>query len=425
MKMISVWINEDLNEDDEDRNISFVELINRYGVNHDVNILDIESEHPLYHKNLSYNLENNINIYVIPVWLIEEFDLNLYKSSIEWCIENNIKVIIDYSRETLPNDIRNCNITAHARWLIDKKIPILSCEYKFSLAPVNPRGYSKDNFIDAKTFEFDLKISHDYYDEVKSYQSKILKGSKKYLFSLLGGDIRPKLHASLLFAGLDYEGLLSNNFWSTIYGEQPDSDNFLVTAAGIVVKGEQLQLESYDKTKYAKHLIRNHDTILQAKPFDNTKNNIPGHAEEFRIPQGVYDSRFNIVCECVVSKIFYTEKTYKPIMAGIPFLIFGAPFQNQSLIGDGYEIYSEIFDYNFENPHLYSWGDSWFSLSYQIDRTIKYTNAFVEEIKRVSKEPTSIFDQKITKEKIEYNQQLFIKKTSEAEFLKYVNEIIT
>ena len=46
---------------------------------------------------------------------------------------------------------------------------------------------------------------------------------------------------------------------------------------------------------------------------------------------------------------FVTEKTYRPILLKHPFLCFGAKNQNKEITKYGFELYDEIFDYEFDS----------------------------------------------------------------------------
>jgi hypothetical protein len=49
------------------------------------------------------------------------------------------------------------------------------------------------------------------------------------------------------------------------------------------------------------------------------------------------------------TELFYSEKTFKPMVNLIPFVIFGQRDANQKLVDLGFKIYDEIFDYSFDS----------------------------------------------------------------------------
>ena len=72
------------------------------------------------------------------------------------------------------------------------------------------------------------------------------------------------------------------------------------------------------------------------------------------------DSYFNIVCETCFSndwpynELFITEKTFKPIIHQIPFIVAGSAGTLEYLKSIGYETFPEIFDESYDNePNSY------------------------------------------------------------------------
>ena len=79
------------------------------------------------------------------------------------------------------------------------------------------------------------------------------------------------------------------------------------------------------------------------------------------------------------------------MIAEKPFIICGTLYQNHYLKSLGFEIFPEIFDYSFED----------------LDQDyFQYIEGFIAEIKRVSEQPLSIFDQPSVLEKIKHNKDL-------------------
>jgi hypothetical protein len=74
-----------------------------------------------------------------------------------------------------------------------------------------------------------------------------------------------------------------------------------------------------------------------------TPNNI------FDIPYEYNQSFAQLVSESNIKSIFMTEKTIIPLLVGKPFLVATAPGYHTFLHGLGFELYTEIFDYSFDN----------------------------------------------------------------------------
>lgn len=60
------------------------------------------------------------------------------------------------------------------------------------------------------------------------------------------------------------------------------------------------------------------------------------------------NSLFILVGESSAVIPYVTEKTYKCLLFGLPFLIYGSKNHNKELLKLGFELYDELFDYSFE-----------------------------------------------------------------------------
>ena len=103
------------------------------------------------------------------------------------------------------------------------------------------------------------------------------------------------------------------------------------------------------------------EKLIRDKNF-NTVNS-------FALPESLYfESLFDLVAESTHDAIFYTEKTYKPILRGKPFIIFGSKGINLELIGLGFKIFNSVVDYSFDS----------------IEDTEERAEALCQELKRLS-----------------------------------------
>jgi hypothetical protein len=57
---------------------------------------------------------------------------------------------------------------------------------------------------------------------------------------------------------------------------------------------------------------------------------------------------FNLVTETCHLDFFVSEKTYKPLLLGQPFICLGGVNQNNIIKSLGFKLYDEIFDYKFD-----------------------------------------------------------------------------
>lgn len=107
-----------------------------------------------------------------------------------------------------------------------------------------------------------------------------------------------------------------------------------------------------------------------------------GHGGNFNwgiIPQDYHHYWLDIVAETTNQYTFYTEKTWRPIACGKPFIILGYPNQNIYLSNYGFKLFPEIFDYQVEDipPE-----DERYHISYQkmIHRVINLSHDDILEL---------------------------------------------
>lgn len=103
-------------------------------------------------------------------------------------------------------------------------------------------------------------------------------------------------------------------------------------------------------------ILINEDLAFTFKHWQEKYMNVDG----YRIKEyGFIDEYTDMITEpnCFMSLVgessmyipFVTEKTYRPILLKHPFLCFGAKNQNKEIIKYGFELYDEIFDYEFDS----------------------------------------------------------------------------
>ena len=355
---------------------------------------------------------------VLGVGLEELLD---YKDEIKWCDDNGITVVYDNSWESIFLCIPKNNIQ-EIKNIIPKKFKIF-CNFE-EIDIQNSNGelphlkYFLKYVINVMFFPMYLgykmeSLSDDAWNVINP--SKNIK--RKYLFSLLCGEIR-KPHRALTLAGLMAEDLLANSFYTTFlrkHGDEFQSTNSLYPSDTWIFE------EKHQYFKYAKYLKDNYyDKIMVNKLFDieainlEIDNNVLDDDDlDFRIPIQMHESYFNIVMETFAwhQFCFFTEKTFKPMIAEKPFIICGTLYQNQYLKSLGFEIFPEIFDYSFEKiPVNYIEG---------------FVEGFVAEIKRVSELPLSVFDQPSVLAKIKHNKELITQLGSKENTRNKLNEILS
>ena len=111
---------------------------------------------------------------------------------------------------------------------------------------------------------------------------------------------------------------------------------------------------------------------------------------------------------------FYTEKTFKPIVAGVPFIPLMAPKFIESFKRMGFEPYYNIFDYDFDDINSQKCFDK---NTYFESNDFERISLIVDQVARLSKENNLKSLIKKDEEAILHNQQQIIKISNDTSFL--------
>lgn len=299
--------------------------------------------------------------------------LKHYKKEIQWCIENNITVVIEKLWEL-------DEFTEHDyQFCIDNDIPINSPKIVF-LYPgcVSLRKFKKlcSKNVNHKLFNYYYliyyfrKIYDNYFNE-DYFNFNVSKQKVVYDYSFVLGRIKNSTRKLLLKK----------------YNEGNDSNSIIY----------------YYHDNYFNH-VKEQDQRFTNIPKIYSKSLVYDKA----IPFGFYQSKFNIHCETHIAaaKRFVTEKSMKVVLPLRPAAIIGAREHNKLLKDKlGFELYEEIFDYSL------------------LDEKDNMVNAFIH-FNELSKLPNSFFDEPLIKEKCLHNKQQFLNISSDEHFYKTSTELI-
>jgi len=367
---------------------------------------------------------NNIAIIRIEVlqWMKKERRGNFHFEKdalplIQWCLDKNIKVVIDDCWEIgsiFPNE-RGEVLKDYWSFVIENNIKILSnappIEDNYVFDTYHDNSWKlydnshKNVFLDSKYFLFQMRQHHlrdNFHFRMNNYPT--LHKDKKYLYTCLFGNIAKVDNAFL------YASLLKNN----LIGGDSFTSAILQKFDPIPIKKDKYDKEYHEIIDW----IDNYkDDVYKHRPFEDQygpEYNDIDITTERRIPQQLYDSHFAINVETTMHPWFWTEKTFKCIIAKIPFLSYGGPYHSSGLRRYyGFERFEEIFDYSYEDQIT-----SKSKCSYILIEGI------LENIKRLKKEPVSIFNQPSVREKLDYNESLFYKLTTTQKIKEHVKNII-
>lgn len=377
-----------------------------------------------WYENISIANDKGINVYVdysweqIPQWKIDNEDF------IEYCLDNNIKFLANCY------DIRpSLNPKSSLYNTIDRKTKKPNCKKFLETNMVNTK--------EVHEFFTRVSVNHTTNSSWNLARCPVDWKDKKYMFSGMIGECR-KLRNSLLIAGLHQKGLIENNRWSWLAGYDPyyqdedDPKNDIWYMKYLGGDKKWWHNEDEDIMSIIDYFYDNVNDIIRDNPFEKQTDNFKlpysndicyyndgdkqlDVYQERRIPQEIMESHLYVTQESNPHPGFFTEKTFKPIMLGLPFVVCSGACANTILKNEyGYEIFEEIIDYSFEND-INVQQDSYWS-------HIKNVTKLVDELDRINKEGPGLFDNKIVQEKVRYNQDLFYKRTTTDRLLSKVKE---
>lgn len=168
--------------------------------------------------------------------------------------------------------------------------------------------------------------------------------NKPYKFLYLNGADRP--HRRQLWNSLNQEQLLNHALKSYLGYSATDFNLSNTIPLTTLPQEYESPFTDFDKLLQWQNDPRNYASfkadVLQGQWVD-------GHI----VPAQYHDTYFSLVAETTLDDIFVTEKTYKPLLAGHPFIIAGAPGFYQELHKQGFQTFNGIIDesFNFEEDH--------------------------------------------------------------------------
>lgn len=96
-----------------------------------------------------------------------------------------------------------------------------------------------------------------------------------------------------------------------------------------------------NKSKYDYYQFRWWNPVINSINMDN---------DSFNCFDVLYKNpAFHLITESEIIHISFSEKVFKSILSGVPFLVFSGVGFHKKLKEYGFELYDEIFDYSFDN----------------------------------------------------------------------------
>ena len=357
-----------------------------------------------------------------------------------WALNKNIKIILDFSGEVLNNDLHR-TIKKHENFIKNNNNVKILTNWK---QDIEPPSY----IIDSNFFEYQTRIRSDLN---KKNPDIFPTNDKKYLYTLFTGDLKKTFNQSILIK-LMYADVLKYGFYTGLIDIPPETQS--PQDEGLdgeweckkiigELPGQKRQGLNYIMQKWPyltddekKWLRKNYQKIFKHKVAGEL-----GFHGEASFHQEHYESHYCYIVEthhenyewksnCIAEEYkswgeleqhetgkwldeyginsfnFYTEKTFKYIYQGVPFFIINKKYNKNLKKFYGYEIFEELFDYSIEN--------------------VSHTNAMVDSIKdqilHFNKNGIDT-NNKITLEKIQFNKNLFLRRSSKKSFENELNRI--
>lgn len=316
---------------------------------------------------------------------------------IDWALEKGMKVVVDYSWETLhPN--HNCEISEEdIQFIDDNNIKILLNHsnqwYHLYNNDTDPRLMKA--FVDIDIFPHNTRYLHEFANH--DWNSQLYPTSdKKYLYTTLLSDMR-KPENLISLVTLTMQGVIDKGYVSRLTKKVEKEfvlEDTYNRGLGILHDHEQ-RGDSLSLTEEHEYLIKHWDELMVHNSYDNPD---VMHMEiERRLPQQMYESYFCLQAETLDHPFFFTEKSYKAILQDTPYIFFNWKYNHVFKEKYGYEIFDEIFDFSYESDN-YMKGNWIYNL-----RSI---------CKQINNLNVDVFYQESVKDKVRHNKEIFMQSTT-------------
>ncbi len=234
---------------------------------------------------------------------------------------------------------------------------------------------------------FHRKLSVDELDREKVDIDLYVSKPKYYLF--LSYNRQPREHRWELLSRLRQQGILEQGLVSQLAPKEQVEQ--LKVGANRFVRAEDYRAYlSYMANYKPVHIDRDFMSLIGA--HDRNYNYLHHYASTY----------FSLVTETYASTnnddiLWLTEKTYKPIACGHPFIVYGCRGTLAYLREQGYETFPEIFDESYDN----------------IVNAVQRREAIVAEMKRLADMPRPELAEKtkLVIDKLRHNRNLLITKS--------------
>ena len=287
-------------------------------------------------RNIDNIDSSHINIVVVPcpdpynvIRLLQSITIDLYN----WCESNNIKIAICVTRETIYN-LKNVILDSTIKY------DLINCGFKSSIVKIINNSFQDLPDLINVEYIVSVDMMRRTLRFILANTNIQLSKNRTYNFSLLTGVLYQRPNRIIFLSECYNLNILDDKFFYSI-----------------------CMLDEEKHLKYIKTLANNYknpsiilnasNSIFKHKTYGITgelltTNSIYDDNIEFFIPPQVLDSYIHIVLETVDHVPSLTEKIFKPIVAGLPFIWHGCQNILPYLESLGFKRYDGI-DYSFDS----------------------------------------------------------------------------
>ena len=249
---------------------------------------------------------------------------------------SNIKILYEdgHLDKHIENLIDDPNQIIHIYYHLEQGEAIRPIDFKYPIAKEIKFIFGSDDcpFYDEFKEVGSVEFFWNYwlYGELVRMDTSHLKTITSQSFEklLLVLNNLPKKHRKIMMSELDKNGLLENSFYSWLTPTSDSGDSIWKTSK-IIWEGQETQ-----------HTLPSQPISKKSFQF--------GFPEQVITPIEYYKTLMVVVNETCDKTIFFTEKTWLPLLLGRPFLINGGMGMHHRLKEYGFKLYDELFDYSFD-----------------------------------------------------------------------------
>ena len=269
---------------------------------------------------------------------------NITQSLYDWCDSNNIKILISMPLETIADyKVMDFDLAIKDD-LINNGFKSSTVKILNNAYDVPPNMIYSEFVIPIDTMRRPLR--HVIKNTINDIGNVSLSADRQHNFSLLTGTLRERWPRVLFLSKCHDLNLLDDKFFYSICMIDEANDLLDIQKEALLSDDKGIILEAC-KTIFKHKTYDAHGNLLIGETiYDN-------NTEYFTPPQ-VLDSYVNVVLETVDFSPSISEKIYKPLAMGLPFVWYGYPNILQYLESLGFKRYDYI-DYSFdinESPQL-------------------------------------------------------------------------